>query len=50
MHQEKEIKILSHKPWAGFKKAFIIVFAILSIYLLIILLSSPDGGAAHLHH
>ena len=46
----KVLKELSHEAWPGFKKVFVIVFALLTIYLLIILLSSPDGGAGGLHH
>ena len=45
---EEELKVLSHDPWPGYKKAFMIAFAILTIYLGIILLSSPDGG--HMGH
>ena len=47
---EEELKVLSHEPWPGFKKIFMVVFTLLTIYLLIILLSAPDGGAANLHH
>ena len=44
MQNEEELKILSHDPWPGYKKAFKIVFALLTIYMAVILLSAPDGG------
>jgi hypothetical protein len=47
---EEEIQELSHAAWPGFKKAFIVVFTLLTVYLIFIMLSSPDGGAANLHH
>ena len=37
---KKEIMILSHEPWAGFRKAFIIIFGISCFYLALILFSS----------
>ena len=45
---EEELKVLSHEAWPGFKKAFVFVFTALTVYLALILLSSPDGG--HLGH
>ena len=47
---EEEIQELAHDAWPGFKKAFIVVMALLTIYLIVIMLSAPDGGAANLHH
>ena len=47
---EEELKVLSHEAWPGFKKTFIIVFTVMTIYLILILLSAPDGGASNLHH
>jgi len=38
--KQKEIMVLSHEPWAGYKKAFGIVFALSVIYLAAILISS----------
>jgi len=44
LHQKqeskKEIMELSHEPWEGFKKAFIIIFGISCFYLAMILFSS----------
>ncbi len=37
---KKEIMVLSHEPWAGFKKVFIIIFGISCFYLALILFSS----------
>lgn len=45
---EEELQVLSHEAWPGFKKSFVIVFTLLTIYLAVILLSSPDGG--HMGH
>ena len=52
MQQEEheEIKVLSHEAWPGFKKGFLITFALLSIYLIVIILSAPNGGSPGLHH
>ena len=38
--ETKEIMELSHKPWAGFKKAFAVIFGISCLYLAMILFSS----------
>ncbi|MCP4671617.1 MAG: hypothetical protein GY857_09950 [Desulfobacula sp.] len=44
LHQKqennKEIMELSHEPWEGFKKAFIVIFGISCFYLAMILFSS----------
>ena len=40
----EELKALSHEAWPGFTKIFIVVFAVLSLYLAVIVLSAPDGG------
>ena len=47
---EEDIQELSHAAWPGFKKAFIVVMALLTIYLIAIMLSAPDGGGANLPH
>ncbi len=47
---DEEIKVLPHEPWPGYRKAFLITFALLSIYLIIIILSAPDGGSVGGHH
>jgi multisubunit Na+/H+ antiporter MnhB subunit len=47
---KKELQELKHEAWPGYRTAFIIVFSLLTIYLLIILLSAPDGGSIDLHH
>ncbi len=39
-NEQNEIMVLSHEPWAGFKKAFGIIFALSGIYLAAILISS----------
>ncbi len=36
-NDKKEIMVLSHDPWPGYKKAFAVVFALSSIYLAVIL-------------
>ena len=36
----EEIMVLSHTPWPGYKKAFLVVFASSCIYLGIVLVSS----------
>ena len=38
--KKKEIMVLSHDPWPGFKKAFYIIFALGCGYLTIILFST----------
>ena len=38
--EHKEIMVLGHEPWAGFKKAFGIVFALSCLYLASILFFS----------
>ena len=38
--QKEEIKILSHEPWPGFRKAFYILLSIATLYLVIILIQS----------
>jgi hypothetical protein len=44
LHQKqeskKEIMELSHEPWKGFKKAFVIIFGISCFYLAMILFFS----------
>ena len=38
--EHKEIMVLGHEPWAGFKKAFGIIFAVACVYLATILFFS----------
>jgi regulatory protein YycI of two-component signal transduction system YycFG len=44
---KEEIQELSHAAWPGFKKAFIVVFALLTVYLIVIFLSGSDTGNVH---
>ena len=37
---KEEIKVLSHEPWPGYRKAFYIIFSIGIIYLAIILIQT----------
>lgn len=39
-NESNEIMVLGHEPWAGFKKAFGIIFALSCIYLAAILFST----------
>jgi hypothetical protein len=48
MSDEKhECMELKHEPWPGFRPAFYILFGLFSIYLLVILLTSPAGSVGH---
>ncbi len=47
---EKPIKELKHEAWPGYRTAFNITFAVFTIYLIIVILSAPDGGAIAVHH
>ena len=42
-NDKNEIMVLSHEPWAGFKKAFGILFTLSLIYLAVILTSTLPG-------
>lgn len=48
--EEKPLQELSHEVWPGYRTAFYITFATLTIYLAIIILAAPDGGASAGHH
>ena len=47
---EEPLQELKHSPWPGYRTAFIITFAALTVYLAIIILSAPDGGSVGGHH
>jgi hypothetical protein len=47
---EEPLHELKHEPWPGYRTAFYITFAVLTIYLVIIILAAPDGGATAGHH
>ncbi len=48
MNDEKhECRELKHDPWPGFRPAFFVLFAIFTIYLLVILLTSPWESVGH---
>ncbi len=50
MNEHEEIMVLAHEPWAGFAKAFWIVFSLACVYLAMLLfvsfskLDSPATG------
>jgi len=44
---EEEIMVLSHKPWPGYKKAFLVAFILGCIYLGVILFSSVPQLPVH---
>ena len=51
MHDpNEELQELKHEAWPGYMKAFIVVFGLSVVYLLIIFLASPWGAVKDLHH
>lgn len=44
---DQELRELKHEPVPGYGKAFAIAFAIMAIYLAIILISSPGPATGH---
>ena len=47
---DQPLKELKHEAVPGYRLAFTIAFAVMSLYLLIILVSSPGPAGGHGHH
>ncbi len=47
---EKPLHELKHEAIPGYKPAFMVIMTLFVIYLAIIILTAPDGGATHGHH
>lgn len=47
---EEQLREKKHSPWPGYRTAFLITFATITLYLAIIILSAPDGGSVGGYH
>ena len=46
-HSDKPLSELKHDPIPGYRRAFLVVFAVLAVYLAAILISSPGSAKSH---
>lgn len=49
-HSDEPLQELKHEAVPGYRKAFVIAFAVMAIYLAVILISSPGSAKSDYGH